>query len=61
MHFFMQIKLASAFLALILLVALASPAPAPVATVPVRRRTFQTDTGVVDMPALQAHIADVQA
>ena len=58
----MQIKLTVALLALVPLLTAASPAPAPVASVPfARKRTFQKDNGVADIPALQAHIAEVRS
>lgn len=58
----MQIKLTVALLALVPLLVAASPAPAPVTKVPFsRKRNFQKENGVVDIPALNAHVDQVRA
>lgn len=58
----MQIKLIGALLALVPLLVSASPAPAPITKVPFsKKRSLQKENGVVDIPALTAHVEQVRA
>lgn len=58
----MQIKLTVALLALVPLLAAASPAPGPITKVPFsKKRSLQKENGVVDIPALTAHVEQVRA
>ncbi|GJE92517.1 acid protease [Phanerochaete sordida] len=57
----MQIKAAFALLALVPLLVAASPAPKPLAKIPMRRRAFQDENGVIDKDALLMHVSEVQS